>query len=79
MGGGTGNSIEGTTREHGFDDNKKPRKKNRTGEYKKSGRYCPAVGSMEEGFKEIVTGLKCVYKVWGVDLTLFFNYFYIFI
>ena len=80
VGGGTSNSIERTTGEHGFNDNQEPCKENRTGKYKESSRYCPATGSVEEGVKEIVTGLKCVYKVWGVDLTLFFKlflYFYI--
>lgn len=58
MGGSPGNSIERTTGEHGFNDYQKPCKENRTGEYKKGCRYCPAVGSMEEGAKEISNWFK---------------------
>jgi hypothetical protein len=34
---------------------------------------------MEEGAKEISNWFKVRFMVWGIDLTLFLNYFYIFI
>jgi hypothetical protein len=60
-------------------DTTKPCKENRTGQHKESRSYCPATGSVEEGAKEISNWFKVRFMVWGVDLTLFLNYFYIFI
>lgn len=78
MGGSTGTGIKRATGEHGFNDNKKSCKENRTGQHKKSRSHCPAAGSVEEGAKEISNWFKMCCKVWGVDLTHFFIFFYFF-